>query len=174
MFATLAYTMLFLLVVVLIFAATKPDTFHVERSIVIRAAPEKIFAFINDFHLWAVWSPYDKDPAMKKTFSGSASGKGAGYAWHGNKEVGRGEIAITDATPPHKVVLDLHMIAPFEARNGVVFSLNASGDSTTVVWGMDGKQNLMVKVMGLFVSMDKMVGKDFEVGLARLKAVAEK
>lgn len=159
---------------ILLYAASKPDSFHVERSIDIKAAPEKIFTLINDFHLWNAWTPYNKDPAMKKTFSGSASGKGALYAWEGNKEVGRGEISITATTPPNKVELDLHMIEPFEGRNVVVFTITASGDASKVTWGMDGKQNFMVKVMGLFFSMDNMVGKDFEVGLARLKTAAEK
>ena len=159
---------------VIIYAATKPDTFHVERSVSIKASPEKIFPFINDFHQWDEWTPYNKDPAMKKTFSGSASGTGAAYAWEGNKEVGKGNITITGTTPPNKVELDLHMIEPFEGRNVVVFTLNAAGDSTHVIWGMDGKQNFIVKIMGLFFSMDKMVGKDFEAGLAKLKSVAEK
>ena len=138
---------------VIIYAATKPDTFHVERSVSIKASPEKIFPLINDFHLWNDWTPYNKDPAMKKTYSGSASGKG--------------DITITGTTPPNK-------IEPFEGRNVVVFTLNAAGDSTHVIWGMDGKQNFIVKIMGLFFSMDKMVGKDFEAGLAKLKSVAEK
>ncbi len=159
---------------ILIYATTKPDTFHVERSISIKAAPEKIFAIINDFHLWNEWTPYDRDPAMKKTYGGSATGKGATYAWEGNSDVGQGDIAITDTSPPNKVVLELHMIKPFEARNEVVFTLNPTGDSTNVTWGMDGKNNLISKVMGLFFSMDNMIGKDFEAGLAKMKTVAER
>ncbi len=163
-----------ILAAAIIYAATKPDTFHVERSVSIKASPEKMFPFINDFHQWDEWTPYNKDPAMKKTFSGSASGTGAAYAWEGNKEVGKGNITITGTTPPNKIELDLHIIEPFEGRNAVVFTLNAAGDATHVTWGMDGKQNFIVKIMGLFFNMDKMVGKDFEVGLARLKSVAEK
>lgn len=159
---------------IVIYAATKPDTFHVERSITIKAPPEKIFPLINDLHAWNDWTPYNKDPAMKKTYSGSDKGVGASYAWQGNKEVGRGTIAITATMPPEKVVLDLHMIEPFEGRNVVQFTLQAAGDSTRVTWGMDGKNNFIVKVMGMFFDMDKMVGKDFEVGLAKLKIVAEK
>ena len=162
-----------LVAVILIYAATKPDTFHVERSIKIKASPEKIFALISDFHHWDEWTPYNKDPAMKKTYSGSSSGKGAMFAWEGNKEVGKGEISITSTMPPNKVELDLHMIKPFEGRNVVVFSLNAAEDSTSITWGMDGKQAFFVKVMGLFMNMDNMVGKDFAVGLAKLKAIAE-
>jgi len=174
MFKTIAIAVIVIVAGILVFAATRPDAFHVERSTDIKAAPEKIFALINDFHQWDAWTPYNKDPAMKKTFSGNASGVGAVSAWEGNSDVGQGSIAITETSPPAKIVLDLHMIKPFEARNVVVFTLNAAGGSTTVTWGMDGKQNFLVKIMGLFFSMDNMVGKDFEVGLARLKSVAEK
>jgi len=110
----------------------------------------------------------------EEDYSGSASGKGAVYAWEGNSEVGQGEISIIDTTSSSRIAFDLHMIKPFEARNVVVFALKATGDSTEVMWSMDGRQNLIAKVMGLFFDMDKMVGKDFETGLARLKAIAEK
>ncbi|TNC95235.1 MAG: polyketide cyclase/dehydrase [Gallionellaceae bacterium] len=161
------------IVAILIYASSKPDTFHVERSVNIKVSPDKIFPFINDFHQWALWTPYDKDPAMKKTYSGSATGKGATYAWEGNSDVGQGDISITDTTAPNKVVLDLHMIKPFEARNIVVFTIEATGDTTRVTWGMDGANNMISKVMGLFMSMDNMIGKDFEAGLAKMKTVAE-
>ena len=160
--------------VILIYASTRPDTFHVERSVTIKAPPEKIFPLINDFHAWNDWTPYNKDPAMKKTFSGSAQGVGAHYAWEGNKEVGKGDITITSTTPPDKLVFDLHMIEPFAGRNVATFNLAATGDATTVTWSLDDQQKLMVKVMGMFFNMDQMIGKDFEVGLAKLKAVAEK
>lgn len=163
-----------LLAIMLIYAATRPDTIHVERSINIKAAPEKIFPFINDFHHWDEWTPYNKDSAMKKAYSGSVSGKGAMYAWDGNKDVGQGEISITDSMPPHEIALDLHMIKPFEGHSSVVFTLSRSGDSSQVTWSLVGKQNYMAKIMGLIFNMDKMVGGDFEVGLARLKTVAEK
>jgi hypothetical protein len=163
-----------LLAIVLVYVSTRPNTFRVERSIDIKAAPEKIFGLINDFRQWNDWTPYNKDPVMKKTYSGSASGKGAMYAWEGNREVGQGEISIIGSTPSSEVALDLHMIKPFEARNSVIFTLSKAGDSTRVTWSLDGKQNLMSKLMGLVFDMDKMVGGDFEVGLARLKAVAER
>jgi len=158
---------------ILIYAATKPDTFHVERSVNIKAPPEKIFPFINDFRQWALWTPYNRDPAMKITYGGNASGKGATYAWVGNSDVGQGDMSISDAIAPNKVVLDLHMIKPFEARNVVVFTIEAAGDSAKVTWGMDGTNPLISKVMGLFFNMDNMIGRDFEVGLAKLKTVAE-
>jgi hypothetical protein len=174
MIKTIAIVVVVLIAAILVYAATRPDSFHIERSLSIKAAPEKIFPLINDFHEWDAWTPYNKDPAMKKTFSGNASGKGAAYAWEGNKEVGQGNIEITQSSPPKKVALDLHMIKPFEGHNQVEFTLKPNGDSTTVTWAMDGKQNFMVKVVGLFFSMDNMVGKDFEAGLAKLKAIAEK
>ncbi len=163
-----------LLAIILIYAATRPDTLHVERAIDIKASPEKIFPLINDLKQWDAWTPYNKDPAMKKTYSANASGKGAMYAWEGNKEVGRGEITITDTTPPKEIVMALHMIQPFEGRNHVVFSLDAKGDATTVTWTLEDKHTYFMKVMSLFLNLDKMIGGDFETGLARLKAIAEK
>lgn len=174
MLKTSVIAVLVLLAAILLYATTLPDTFYVARTVDIKATPEKIFPLINDFHQWGAWTPYNKDPLMKKTFSGTASGSGAVYAWQGNKEVGKGSIEITGTTPPTEVALALHMMEPFEGHNKVVFTLNAAGDSTSVTWAMDGKQNFVVKVMSLFYSMDRMVGKDFELGLARLKAVAEK
>jgi hypothetical protein len=172
--AIAAIAIVVLVAVILIYASTKPDTFHVERSINIKASPEKIFPFINDFHLWDAWTPYNKDPAMKKTYSGNDSGKGAHYAWEGNKEVGKGDITIIDTTPPSKLVFDLHMIKPFKGRNVAAISLNVSGDSTNVTWSLDDKHNLMLKTVALFINLDNTIGKDFEVGLTRLKAIAEK
>lgn len=163
----------FAIAAILIYAATKPNAYRVERSLNIKASPEKIFALINDFHLWALWTPYDKDPAMKKTYGGSASGKGATYAWEGNKEVGQGDIIITDTTAPNRIVLGLNFIKPFAAQSVVVFTIEAVGDSCKVTWGMDGTNTLISKVMGLFIDMDNMIGKDFAVGLAKMKTVAE-
>lgn len=163
-----------LLAAVLAYAATKPDTFHIQRSTSIKAPPEKIFQLINDFHQWDAWTPYNKDPAMKKMFSGNASGKGAAYAWTGNPAVGQGSIEITGSTPPSRIDLHLHMIKPFEGHNQITFTLEPYGDSTIVTWAMNGRQAYIAKVMGLFMDMDQMVGKDFEAGLAKLKTTAEK
>ncbi len=174
MLQTIVIIIAILVAGILIYAATKPGSFEVKRSISIHASPDKIFPLINDFHQWDAWTPYNKDPAMKKTYSGSASGKGAAYAWEGNKEVGQGDIAITESLPPTKIAFDLHMIKPFEGRNRVEFTLLPSGNSTTVSWIMYGTQNYFVKVMGLFCNMDKMVGRDFEAGLVKLKTLAEK
>jgi len=160
--------------ITLIYAAIKPDQFHVERSIDIKAPPEKIFPLIDDLHAWNDWTPYNKDPAMKKTYSGSASGKGAAYAWEGNKDVGKGEIAITDSVPYSRITFDLHMIEPFEGRNIAAFTFHSVGDATRVTWSLDDRQKFIVRLIGIFLNMDKMIGKDFEQGLAKLKTVIER
>jgi hypothetical protein len=161
--------------VVLAYAATKPDLFRVQRSASIKAPPEKIFPLINDFRSWAFWSPYEhKDPAMKKTFSGAAVGKGAVYEWEGDKNVGSGRIEIADTAPPNKVAIKLDMIKPFAAHNQVEFRLEPRGDVTDVTWAMNGHTPYLAKVMHMFIDVDRMVGQDFEAGLASLKAIAEK
>ena len=160
---------------VLIFAATRPDAFRVERVASIKAPPEKIFALINDLHGWAAWSPYEKkDPAMKRTFSGAANGKGAVYEWDGNKNVGRGRMEITDASAPAKIVIKLDFFEPFEGHNTAEFSMEGKGDATKVTWAMYGPASFISKLMGVFFNMDKLIGTDFEVGLANLKSMAEK
>jgi hypothetical protein len=158
---------------VLIYASSKPEVFHVERSVRIHATPDAIFPLINDLHRWEAWTPYDKDPAMKKTYSGSDAGVGAHYAWEGNKQVGQGEISIRETLPPNLLVFDLHMIKPFEGRNVATFSLDPDGDATRVTWSLDDKHKLMQKIMSIFLNLDHMVGKDFAVGLDRLKALVE-
>jgi carbon monoxide dehydrogenase subunit G len=159
---------------VLIFAATKPDTMHFQRSASIKAPPEKIFALINDFRKWGAWSPYEhKDPAMKRTYSGASAGKGAVYEWDGDKNVGRGRMEITDVSEPSKVKIKLDFFKPFEAHNTAEFTLEPKGDSTTVTWAMYGPCPFIGKVMSVFVDMDRMVGKDFEIGLASLKGATE-
>jgi hypothetical protein len=161
--------------VVLILAAMKPDQFSVQRSAAIKAPPEKIFPLINDFKAWTAWSPYEnKDPAMKRTYGSSTSGKGAIYAWEGNSDVGAGNMLITDAPAPSKVTLVLNMAKPIEAHNVVDFTLVPAGDATTVTWSMRGETPYWAKVIHVFFNMDKMVGGDFEAGLTQLKTVAEK
>jgi len=157
----------------LIYASTKPDLFQIERSINIKAPPETIFPLINDLRSWDAWTPYNKDPSMNKIYSGSNSGKGAHYAWEGNKNVGAGDITISESMPPHKLVLDLHMIKPFEGRNVAQIHLSETSDFTIVTWSLTDKHNLMLKIVSLFVNLDNVVGKDFEVGLANLKNIAE-
>jgi len=174
MIKTIAIVVVSLVAALLIFAATKPDTFRVERSISIEAPSEKIFAILNDFHLSQSWSPFEKkDPTMKRTFGGAASGKGAVYEFDGNKEVGKGRLMITDTAPPSKITIALDMVEPFEAHNTVEFTLGANGDSTKVTWAMHGPQSYMMKVLSFFIDCDKMVGKDFEAGLVKLKAITQ-
>jgi uncharacterized protein YndB with AHSA1/START domain len=156
-------------------ALTQPDSFTVQRSATIKAPPEKIIGYINDFHQWAAWSPWEKlDPNMKRTFEGPVSGQGAVYAWIGNDEVGQGRMEITENSPPSKVVIKLDFIKPFKSTNQAIFALQSQGDSTVVTWTMNGPSQFITKLMTVFVSMDKMIGKDFEQGLSQLKAVAEK
>jgi uncharacterized protein YndB with AHSA1/START domain len=161
--------------VVLALAATKPDSFHVQRTARIQAPPERIFPLINNFRLWGGWSPYEKkDPAMKRTFSGPPTGKGAAYAWDGDKNVGAGRIEIADVSPPNKVTIKLDMIKPFPTHNIVNFTLEPKGQSTNVTWAMQGPVPFMAKIVHVIVNMDRMVGGDFEAGLANLKALAER
>jgi carbon monoxide dehydrogenase subunit G len=174
MFKKIAIAVVILIAAILVFAATRPDVFSVERSTSIKAAPEKIFPLINDFQQWDAWTPYNKDREMKKTYSGAASGVGASSAWVGNREVGQGSITISESVPPTKIVMDLQMVKPFNCRNRVEFTLTPTVDATTVRWSMSGNSNYFSKLMGLFINMDRMVGKDFETGLAGLKRFAEK
>lgn len=163
-----------IVVAILVFAATRPNTFRVQRSASIKAPPEKIFPFINDFHSWGLWSPWEKiDPALKRTFSGAPSGKGAMYAWEGNSKVGSGNMEITESSPPGKILIKLDFIKPFEGHNVTDFTLEPKGDSTEVTWLMHGPVPYIGKIMHMFINMDKMVGGQFETGLANLKAAAE-
>jgi uncharacterized protein YndB with AHSA1/START domain len=175
MLKTIAIIVVVAIAAVLGLAATKPDTFRVQRSATIKAPPDKVFALINDFRNWSQWSPWEKlDPAMKRTHSGPPSGKGAVYEWDGNKEVGAGRMEITEPTPPSKLVIKLDFIRPFEGHNTAEFTLQPQGDGTNLTWAMHGPAPFISKVMQVFFSMDGMIGKDFETGLANLKAVAEK
>jgi hypothetical protein len=156
------------------FAATKPDVFRVQRSASIKASPEKIAGVLSDFHAWAAWSPWEKmDPAMQRSYGGAPKGKGATYAWQGNSQVGQGRMEITDATPG-RVALDLDFVKPFPASNKVEFALASKGEATEVTWSMAGPVPYLAKIVHVFVDMDRMVGAQFEAGLANLKAVAEK
>ncbi|QSA97897.1 SRPBCC family protein [Methylococcus sp. EFPC2] len=175
MFKLIAAAFVIALLALLIYAATKADTFRVQRSTRIKAVPDRIFPLINDLHAWLEWSPYEKkDSAMKRSFSGTTSGKGAVYAWDGNKDVGAGSMEIQESFPPSLLVFQLDFIRPFEARNTVEFTLEPEGEATAVTWAMHGPMPYISKLMSVFFSMDKMIGKDFETGLANLKAIAEK
>jgi uncharacterized protein YndB with AHSA1/START domain len=150
------------------------DTYTVERSAVVDAPAEHVYAQLVDFHRWPAWSPWeDIDPAMQRSYAGAEQGVGAVYAWAGNRKAGEGRMEIAEAVEPHRIDIDLRFEKPFKARNDTRFVLTPEGGGTLVTWTMTGKKTFATKVMGLFTSMDSMVGKDFEKGLARLKAVVE-
>ncbi|WP_372785510.1 SRPBCC family protein [Phenylobacterium sp.] len=149
------------------------DTFRVERSIAIDAPAQAIFPHIDDFHAWGAWSPFEKrDPVLAKTYSGPASGKGAAYAWAG-KKAGSGRMEIVSSEAPRKIVIQLDFTKPMTAHNTAEFTLEPQGAGTKVTWAMHGPATFMSKMMGLFFSMDKLVGAEFEEGLASLKRLAE-
>ena len=159
---------------ILIYAATKPDGFDVARSVRIKAAPEKIFPLIDNLHSFNTWNPFmKKDPAVKLAYSGPASGIGAAQEWEGNSSVGKGRVEITRSSPSSRIAMKLDMLSPIEGHNVVEFSLKPDGDATTVTWAMSGRCHYIAKVMSTICSMDKMVGGEFEKGLADLKALAE-
>jgi uncharacterized protein YndB with AHSA1/START domain len=163
-----------IIVALLGFATTKPDTFHYERSASIKAAPETIFAHINDFRAWGNWSPWEKlDPALQRTHSGAAIGTGAVYEWKGNSEVGSGRMEIIESSPASKISIKLDFIEPMEAHSIAEFTLKPEGEATNVTWAMHGPNLYIWKVFSIFMSMDDMLGKNFETGLASLKAAAE-
>ena len=173
--AIIAIVLAIAIAIVLILAARKPDTFSVRRATTVKAPPEKIFPLINDFHQWGTWSPYEnKDPAMKRSYSGAESGKGAIYAWDGNKNVGSGRMEILDTSAPTKIVIKLDFFTPFEGHNTAEFTMLPQGDATNVTWLMHGPAPFMAKIMHVFMNIDRMVGKDFEIGLANLKRLTEK
>jgi uncharacterized protein YndB with AHSA1/START domain len=173
--AVIAVLLAAAIAVVLFVASRKPDILRVRRAASIHAPPEKIFPLINDFHEWRAWSPYeDRDPNLQRSYSGAASGRGAVYAWEGNKNVGSGRMEILDAPPPSKVVIKLDFLKPFEAHNTAKFTFVPQGDTTNVTWLMHGPAPLLSKLMQVFMNMDNMIGKDFAVGLANLKRLTEK
>jgi len=173
--AIIAVVLAIAIAILLILAATKPNTFTVRRATTVKAAPEAIFPLINDFHQWGTWSPYEtKDPAMKRSYSGAASGNGAVYAWQGNKNVGSGRMEILDSSAPSKIVIKLDFFAPFEGHNTAEFTMLPQGDVTNVTWLMHGPVPFMAKIMHVLMNIDRMVGKDFEIGLANLKRLTEK
>jgi uncharacterized protein YndB with AHSA1/START domain len=159
---------------ILIYAAMQPDGFRIERSATIKAPPEKIFVQVNEFKAWTGWSPWEKiDPALKRTYSGAPGGKGAAYAWEGNKDVGTGSMEITESVAPSRIVIKLDFLKPFEAHNTAEFSFAREGDATKVTWAMHGPSPYLSKLMGLVFNMDRMVGGMFEQGLAKLKSNVE-
>ena len=151
-----------------------PDTYTVERSTTVRADADRVYQQIVDFHRWPTWSPWeDVDPDMQRSYAGPAEGVGAVYEWSGNRKAGAGRMEIIDAERPNRVVIDLRFLKPFKSTSTTTFALTPDGDGTRVTWTMTGARTLGLRVMGMFTSMDKLVGGDFEKGLARLRTAAE-
>ncbi len=174
MFKSILIVIALAIVGLLIFAATRPDDFRVQRSIHVDAPPEKIAPLLDNLHRFSDWSPYEKrDPAMKRSYSGPESGKGAAYAWEGNKEVGAGRMEILESSSS-SVRMQLDFLKPFEAHNTAEFTMAPASGGTDVTWAMAGPSPFVSKLMGVFFNMDKMIGTDFETGLASLKTIAER
>ncbi|MFM0035475.1 SRPBCC family protein [Paraburkholderia strydomiana] len=168
-----ALVVLVAVALLLAYAATRPDSFRIERSVRIQAPPERIYALIDDLHRFNLWNPFlRKDPTAQGTYSGRPDGKGARYAWQGEK-LGEGQMEIVDTTAASSVTMKLDIITPFEAHNVAEFALKPQGDATEVTWAMHGPAPYLSKLAQVFVSMDRMVGKDFEDGLSHLKTLAE-
>ena len=163
-----------LVVVLVVVIATRPSEFRVERTATVSAPAAVVFAQVNDFHQWDAWSPYAKrDPGMKKTFEGAPSGVGAVYTWSGNHEVGEGRTTIVESRPSELIRVRLEFVRPFAATSTATFTFRPEGERTAVTWTLDGRNGFPAKAMGLVMNMDKMIGDDFEKGLAQMKAIAE-
>ena len=163
------------LVTFLLVVVSKPNNFRMQRSLTINAPAEVIYAHIDDFHNWQAWSPWEQlDPDLKRTYSGAPSGIGAVYDWEGNGKAGQGRMTIREATPAHRLLINLDFIKPFPATNSAEFLLQPSGDATVVTWAMFGPSPFMSKLMGTLMNMDDLIGKDFERGLNTLKTLSEK
>ena len=155
--------------------AMQPAHYHVERSATMNAPAAVVFNQVNDFHKWDAWSPWAKiDPNMKTNFEGAPAGNGAVYSWVGNSDVGEGRMTITDSKPGELIKIRLEFVKPFAATNATTFNFKPQGNQTAVTWAMDGDNNFVGKAFCLFMNMDKMVGGDFEKGLAQMKTNAEK
>ena len=174
MWAKIGMALLVVLVVFWAIVATRPDTYCVERSAVIPAPPEVVFQYVNDFRRWEQWSPFEKmDPTMRKTYEGSSSGVDARYHWEGNRQAGEGRMRIAESEPARRIAIDLQFIEPFESTSRTTFTFEPVPTGTRVTWGMAGENTTMGKAISLFASMDDMIGKEFEKGLAQLGTVAE-
>ena len=164
----------FIAIIFFIIIAGRPDEFVVSRSTIISAPPEKVFPHVNDLHAWEAWSPWAKmDTNAKNAYEGAASGVGAAMSWDGNKKVGAGRMTIVESAPNGLIRIKLEFLKPFKATNTAEFTFKPDGNQTAVMWSMSGKNNFFFKAFGLFVNCDKMIGGDFEKGLAAMKAVTE-
>lgn len=171
----LVTTVLVLVPAVLLVAASRPDHFRVERRLTMHAPAERIFPLVNDLHRHVEWSTWErKDPHMKRAHSGSPSGAGAVYEWDGNGEIGRGRMEIVESSEPRRIVLAMDFLAPMEAHHTAEFVFEPDDAGTTVIWAMYGSQNLVGKLMGLFLDVDRMIGSEFAKGLENLRTLAER
>lgn len=163
-----------IIAVFIVVVALQPKEFRVARSATMSAPPSAVFAEVNDFHKWEAWNPWGKiDPAMKQTYEGAPAGVGAIYTWTSNHEVGEGRMTITESRPSDLIRIKLEFYKPFAATNMAEFTFTPDGDRTVVTWSMTGEKNFMAKAIHLFVSMDRMIGGQFEKGLAEMKAITE-
>ncbi len=170
----IAAVIVVVLVAMLAYAATKPNTYRVERSARMKASPDKILSLLQDFHQWGLWSPYEKlDPKMTRTFSGSEQGPGAVYEWNGDGNVGQGRMEILEVKPD-KVTIKLDFLRPLEGHNTAVFTLVPQGEETEVTWSMHGPSKLVTKVMSTYLNLDGMIGNQFAEGLSNMKTIVEK
>jgi hypothetical protein len=174
MLAKIAIVLAVIVVLVVVVIAMQPPDFSITRSITITAQPPVIFGQVNDFHNWDAWSPWAKiDPTMKQTYEGSPAGKGAIYNWAGNNMVGQGRMTITESSPSDRILIDLQFMKPLPGSNIAEFTFKPQGTQTVVTWKMSGKKSFLAKAIHLVMNMDKLIGGQFETGLAQLKSVAE-
>ncbi len=174
MLKTVGIILLVLVGAVVLMASRQPESFALERSVVVAAPAEAIYPHIADLHQWSAWSPYEKlDPQMKKVFNGTPGAAGASYYWSGNSKAGEGTITVRELMPPSKITMQLDMLKPIEGHNVVEFNLEPADGGTRVTWAMRGANSFLAKIAGVFMNMDTMLGKDFEDGLAALKTQAE-
>jgi uncharacterized protein YndB with AHSA1/START domain len=170
----LAIAAVVILVLLVVFVATRPTEFRVTRSTRVMAPPARVFARVNDFHQWEAWNPWGKmDPHMKQTYEGPPGGVGSVYSWVGNSQVGEGRMTVVESRPDELIQIKLEFFKPFAATNRAEFTFESEGAATTVTWSMSGERNFITKAIGLFMNMDKMIGGQFEKGLADMKAVVE-
>lgn len=166
--------LLVLLGALLLMASRQPDTFAIERSVIVSAPPVAIYPRIADLRQWDTWSPYEKlDPRMKKVFNGTPGAAGSSYYWSGTAKVGEGTITVRELMPPSKVTMQLDMLKPIEGHNVVEFNLEPTNGGTRVTWAMRGANSFLSRIAGVFMNMDTMIGNDFEDGLASLKTQVE-
>ncbi len=174
MLKTVGIILLVLVGALLLMASREPDAFAIERSIVVSAPPVAIYPVIADLRQWSTWSPYEKlDPQMKKVFNGTPGAAGASYYWSGNAKAGEGTITVRELMPPSKITMQLDMLKPIEGHNVVEFNLETTDGGTRVTWAMRGANSFLSKIVGVFMNMDTMIGKDFEDGLSSLKTQVE-